>query len=364
MTELLEFVPTLRADFLRREIDGETVVWSPLVGEPTVLDPVATVMLDVIDGQATVGQMATEVHEEVGVGPDIARHEVTRIVELFGGIGLLTASTSTTPASDAIAARELFVNPCISCMEGAVKSMSTMTLGFGDRRVGVACYPPRAARKLRSALGHHIVESSGDDPVGFVLTGPTNFQRSHKLADRSGFVHSEGRGLEAGMHALASHLTAFTPEAPGTVRVRASAVAAGGRIVVCLFPLLLLPRLDETTLSAAGYGAIDRLALDIDVATGSIVNPPIPWPDLSSLRPGPGHLGSCGTGDVVAVVSASQVGSPPPGRAAAAAELASGALSGTPGQVLEAVSRVVEEAEHRWTAPEEGRLVEVLAELR
>jgi hypothetical protein len=47
--------------------------------------------------------------------------------------------------------------------------------------------------------------------------------------DRTGFVLSEGRGLDPGIQALASHLTALLPPVPGTVRIRARAVVAGER---------------------------------------------------------------------------------------------------------------------------------------
>ena len=67
MSDLLDGVPELRTGYLRRDLDGGCVVWSPVSTAPTALDPVATVMLDVIDGEASIGQLANEVHEEVGV---------------------------------------------------------------------------------------------------------------------------------------------------------------------------------------------------------------------------------------------------------------------------------------------------------
>ena len=304
MTDLLDFVPALRTDFLRREVDGETVVWSPLAAEPVVLDPVATVMLDVIDGEASVGQLASEVHEEVGV-------ELRRRPEPGRADGRAVWPSRASHRIDidhdgcgrAIADRELFVNPCTSCMENAARGMTSLNLRFGDQTVGVACDSRRGVRKLRAALPDHVEESDGDVPVGFVLGAPVGLDRSHQLMDRSGLVHSKGRGLDAGLHALASHLTALLPLEPGTVRVRAGAVAAGDRTVVCLFPLLLVPRIEEAELAGAGYDRIDRLALDIDVATGRIVNPPIPWPGLTALGPAAGHLGPGRPGEVTAVVS-------------------------------------------------------------
>ena len=51
-TDVGDLVPELRPDFVRRDVDGECVVWSPAAAWPTVLDPIATVMLDVVDGAA------------------------------------------------------------------------------------------------------------------------------------------------------------------------------------------------------------------------------------------------------------------------------------------------------------------------
>ena len=97
-----------------------------------------------------------------------------------------------------------------------------------------------------------------------MLTAPQGLQRNHRLVDRSGFVLSEGRGLDSGLHALASHLTALLPPAPGTVRIRTRGVAAGDRTVLCLPPLLYFPEIGERDLAAAGLGLLDRLAVDVE----------------------------------------------------------------------------------------------------
>ncbi len=364
MTDLADFVPALRSDFLRCEVDGETIVWSHMTAGPTLLDPVAALMLDVIDGEATVGQLSSEVSDEVGITLDVATEQIQRTVELFGGAGLLTASTSDTTANEAIAEQELFVNPCIPCMENSVRGMTSLSLRFGDRTVGVACDARRGVRKLRSALADHIVGDETEAPVGFVLTAPAGLQRTHHLADRSGFVHSQGRGLDAGLHALASHLTAFLPPEPGTVRVRAGAVVSGDQIVVCLFPLLLVPELAEGELAGAGFGLIDRLAIDIEVSSGRIVNPSIPWPTLADIGAGPGHLGPEVSGKVTTVVTASPAGSPALSRAASVVTLANGALHGDPREILDAVTRLIDCAHLASTQPEEGHLVKVLSGLR
>jgi hypothetical protein len=111
MSDLVDGVPELRGDYLRRDLEGGCVVWSPVSPAPTVLDPVAAVMLDVIDGEASVGQLATEVHEEVGVPLEVARQQVERTVQLFGQAGLLTSPRADAAMDDLAPRRPLFADP-------------------------------------------------------------------------------------------------------------------------------------------------------------------------------------------------------------------------------------------------------------
>ena len=110
MTDVTAIVPELRRDYVRRDVADGCLVWSPVAAEPALLDPVATVMLDVIDGEASIGQLASEVHEEVGVPFDVALQQVGRTVQLLEGAGMLTSSTPPRP-EETTARRQLFVNP-------------------------------------------------------------------------------------------------------------------------------------------------------------------------------------------------------------------------------------------------------------
>ena len=105
------FVPQLRQDYVRQDLGGEALVWSPDQPQPFVMDPVATVMLGVIDGGAPISELATEISAEVGVGLDVALAQVTRIIEHFDKAGLLTSSLAVADASAVIARRGLFTNP-------------------------------------------------------------------------------------------------------------------------------------------------------------------------------------------------------------------------------------------------------------
>jgi len=364
MTEVLDFVPELRPDFVRRDIGAESVVWSPAAAMPTALDPVSTVMLDVIDGGASIGELASDVHEAVGVPLDDAQRQVTRIVELFAGAGLLTLSTATSTAVEAIASRELFLANTTPCSENASRlGTVTLNLRFDEQTVRVACDSRRGARKLRDALADHEVETTDDAPLAFVLTAPQGLRRHHLLEDRSGFALSEARGLDSGLHALACHLTALLPPSPGTVRIQARAIGAGDRTIVCLSPLLYFPTIEEPELARAGLRLVDRLALDIEIRSGRITNPDVPWPALAALGADPAHLGTGGTRTAHAVIDLAGAGSAPPSQAALVARIVASGLHGSVADLLDAATRLIEGAEVRTAPPEAAPLMEILSEL-
>jgi hypothetical protein len=363
--DFLRFVPELRADFARRDVGAECVVWSPLSAEPVALDPLAKVMLDVVDGDASVGEMATEVHEEIGVPLETAQRQVSNVIERFGQAGLLTSSVSKTTAVAAIAQRDLFLAPSTPCSENSSRlGTETLVLRFDHHRVRVACDSRRAARTLRRALADHVDDHDDDAPLGFVLTAPQGFKRTHLLVDRAGFVLSAARGLDAGLHALAGHLTALLPPAPGTVRFRARSAETGDRTVVCLVPLLYSPVIPERDLARAGLRLVDRLVLDVDLATSAVVSPEIPWPALRDLGAGSGHVYRGGTRTVSAVVDAAPRGtSPPPTQAAVVARLAADGLHGSITELVDAAAALLAGSGLRSTQPEVGALVGLLEEL-
>lgn len=102
------FVPTLRPDLLRRDIEHEAVIWSPIRRNPVALDAVATVMLEVIDGSATVNDLVDDIHEVIGVPVEVAQERVRTLLRMLEEAGALGTST---PSSAPERQRELFLNP-------------------------------------------------------------------------------------------------------------------------------------------------------------------------------------------------------------------------------------------------------------
>jgi hypothetical protein len=360
----LDFVPTLRAGFERRDIGNEAIVWSPRGAEPVELDPISRVMLDVIDGTASVGELATEVHEEIGIPLEAAQQRVSQVVERFDRAALLTTSTAISTPEQAISDRDFFVSPSTPCSESASRlGTVTLNLRLGEHAVRVACDSRRAARTLRAALERDVIGDEDELPLAFVLTAPQGFRRSHQLVDRAGLALSEGKGLDTGLRALASHLTALLAPAPGTVRFRARAIVAQRHTILCLYPLLYFPVIPERDLARAGLQLVDRLAFDVDTATGEIAHPEIPWPTLERLPTGPGHVGTGGRRPVTAVVAARYPGSGPPTEAGVVAQLAANGLHGSPADLIDAAMSLVRGAEVHSTIPDVTSLLGLFSSL-
>lgn len=102
------FAPALRPDLLRRDVGHESVIWSPIRADPLALDPIATVMLEVVDGAATVADLIQDVRDVVGIDDSLAETRVQQVLARFDEAGALATSL---PSSHAERQRELFINP-------------------------------------------------------------------------------------------------------------------------------------------------------------------------------------------------------------------------------------------------------------
>ncbi len=91
-----EWIPRLRGDLNVRQIGPEGIGWSPERADPVYLDPIATRLLPVIDGEGSIADLVHDVHSVLGVDPEIAEAQVTRVVQLLFDGGLLTDSAPVT----------------------------------------------------------------------------------------------------------------------------------------------------------------------------------------------------------------------------------------------------------------------------
>jgi hypothetical protein len=100
--------PRIRDDLLRRDLDLQAVIWSPTRRDPVSLDPVVTVIADLIDGSATVADLVEDIQEVVGVPTATAESQVARALSALQEAGALVSAMPEQPAERQ---RELFLNP-------------------------------------------------------------------------------------------------------------------------------------------------------------------------------------------------------------------------------------------------------------
>lgn len=84
--------PRVRADAIVRHYDNESVAWSPDASTPLYLDGVASVVLQLLDGDVALADLVTDIHEVVGVPRPIARNQLRRVIALLDEAALLTNS--------------------------------------------------------------------------------------------------------------------------------------------------------------------------------------------------------------------------------------------------------------------------------
>ena len=102
-----DFRPAVRPDNLVRRYDKEIVAWSPVRSWPVFLDPIAAVVFQIVDGVATVADLITDVHEELGLARDVADLQIRKSLQLLDVGGLLETSS---PDSD-LSTPDVFAEP-------------------------------------------------------------------------------------------------------------------------------------------------------------------------------------------------------------------------------------------------------------
>jgi len=97
ITKIKNEIPRLRDDLIIDAGATDSVAWSPTRVDPIYLDPIATTMLGVVDGIASVGTLATEVADVLEISEKMALDQVARIVRRYGSGGLLESVDEAPP---------------------------------------------------------------------------------------------------------------------------------------------------------------------------------------------------------------------------------------------------------------------------
>ena len=92
-----DFVPRLRTDIDFRTYGNEAIAWSDAAAAPVLLDPVASIVYQIVDGEGSVGDLTGDVVAVVDVADEAASLQVQRSLVVMEGGGLLESSSPPAP---------------------------------------------------------------------------------------------------------------------------------------------------------------------------------------------------------------------------------------------------------------------------
>ncbi len=81
--------PRVREDLTVVELDGEAVIYDERSGELHHLNPSATLVFGLLDGTATVRELAAEVADAFGVPADQVESEIRALIRRLRSLGLM-----------------------------------------------------------------------------------------------------------------------------------------------------------------------------------------------------------------------------------------------------------------------------------
>ena len=259
------FVPVLRSDLLRRDLGHESLIWSPIRAKPTSLDPVASVMLQVVDGAATVADLASDVEDVVGIDASLAEARVQGHHPLRRGKGPrdLTACRAHGTSTRAVCEPP-------EHLSGEEGSSREDDIGqpqdrgdSGSHRVRPTPGPPspqdvrRTSRRRRGTACFVVSPLGTASEVRAARSMRLQSRLHHRQRAHRGDARRSPHGLGAGRR-----ITCAVPSASGDV---------GHGFSLRFFPLLFVPPSAVDQLRADGFSVIDRLAVDLESRSGAMV---------------------------------------------------------------------------------------------
>jgi PqqD family protein of HPr-rel-A system len=88
--------PKVRADLTVVELDGEAVIYDEASGELHHLNPSATLIFDLLDGTATMRELAGDVADAFGLPAEEVESQIRILVRRFRTLGLLNGATASS----------------------------------------------------------------------------------------------------------------------------------------------------------------------------------------------------------------------------------------------------------------------------
>ena len=93
--------PQMRSDLTLVELDQEAVVYDPISGLVHYLNPMASLLLQLCDGTATVKETTTDLAEANEVEPDVIAADIRTLIKQFRNAGLVVPSAGATKLLEA-----------------------------------------------------------------------------------------------------------------------------------------------------------------------------------------------------------------------------------------------------------------------
>jgi hypothetical protein len=91
-TEFRSSTPQVRGDAQIRHYGNDAVAWSPLSPNPVHLDPVTSIVYQLLDGNVSIAELVTDVHEAIGVPEAIAKNRLRSAIATLDNAVLLASS--------------------------------------------------------------------------------------------------------------------------------------------------------------------------------------------------------------------------------------------------------------------------------
>ncbi len=287
MTDLPPSMPERGGRLLGAVLDGEEVVYDPVLREAHLLNPTASMLLARCDGRTSVAALVAELQEAYGGDPDVIEHDVHEALADFRARRLVgphpdagdvapvprpqpelapVAEPPTIPRTWAV------VSPVVHALSSRLRVRSDEPVV--GRYVDQVLAPLLAATPRVEATAPRHGEHTFDIVVGG--PGPIRLLLDGNEVGATSTLDAAMSYLQWSLNQLA------VDEAESTVLLHASAVRSGDRVAV--FPAA--SNSGKSTLAAglvrSGLGYVTDEAVAVDLATGAVE----PYPKPLSLDPG------------------------------------------------------------------------------
>lgn len=262
------FVP---ADVVAAELDGEIVLYNPQDHRIHHLDRTGSIVWQLLDGEATLGELADDIADAFGAPVDVVEADLRALFEELHGEGLL-ADSEPGRVDEPYPADHLSdpPNPCESDA-GGLSFGEAFTVRIADRDVSLRT-SPSLTDGLREVLREHVVDvDPATVPAHFSAYVPGDPRELNRLYH--GFCPLT-RSVDPArvLRSLVDHAAMALPPAEGTVSAYVRAAIIDGQRAVLLPHAFdrVLQRYDAR-LRVDGVVLTDAPVLGIDIDRREVV---------------------------------------------------------------------------------------------